>query len=363
LLKEIWISQLDPLNAQLKNHPEGSAQHEAVKKQRAAVAGKRDADLENVFKQHPNSFYTIFKRAGQNPEVKDFFKPDGTPDLNKKIFVYRTAFWDNVDFNDPRLLYTPVVSNKLDKYITQLTTQDPDSINSASDFLVSKVLDKPDYYKYIVNRITLLFDPTKSTLMDAEKVYVHMLQKYFTKERAVWADAATIQGLQQRAFEMAGSLTGLKGPDVSTTDFTGKEKSIYEMKSDYIVVYLYTPTCEHCQEQTPKLINLYNRTKRSELDVYSIAIDTNDKEWRDYVKKTNMPFTAVYDPTNRSIYAKYYVDVTPEIYVLNKDRIIIGNLKICLNLNGSSSGSDSDSYSYSYSYSGSCSGVQSLFLR
>lgn len=324
-----YRAQLDPVNAQLKSHAEGSQQHKTLKQQQAAIAEKRNADLEKIFKQYPNSLYTVFKKAGQNPLVLDFFKPDSSPDLGKQIYAYRNSFWDNVDFSDLRLLYTPVVSNKLNKYVHQLTTQDPDSIINASDFLINKVLDKPEYYKYIVNHIALAYEPTKSTLMDAEKVYVHMLQKYFTTERAVWADPASIQGLQQRAFEMAGSLTGLKGPDVSTTDFNGKEKSIYEMTADYIVVYLYAPTCEHCQEQTPKLITLYNQTKRSDLDVYSIAIDTNDKEWRDYVKKTGMPFTAVYDPTNRSIYAKYYVDVTPEVYVLNKERIIIGkNLKI-----------------------------------
>jgi hypothetical protein len=31
----------------------------------------------------------------------------------------------------------------------------------------------------------------------------------------------------------------------------------------------------------------------------------------------------VFDPTNQAIYAKYYVDITPELYILNKDRIIV----------------------------------------
>jgi len=329
LYESNYRAQLDPINAQLKNHPDGSAQHKALKQQQKAIADQRDADLEKIFKQYPNTLFTSFKRAGQNPRVNDFYKSDGTPDYGKQIYDYRTSFWDNVDFDDERLLYTPVINNKLDKYILQLTTQNPDSIIRSVDFLVSKMLDKPAFYKFIVNKIALTFEPTKSTLMDAEKVYVHMLQNYFTKERAVWSDAASIQGIQQRAFEMANSLTGNKGPDVSTTDVNGQVKSIYEMKADYLVVYLYTPTCEHCMEQTPKLINLYNKTKRSDLDVYSIAIDTNDKEWRDYVKKTGMPFTAVFDPTNKSIYAKYYVDITPEVYVLNKERIIIGkNLNV-----------------------------------
>jgi thiol-disulfide isomerase/thioredoxin len=92
---------------------------------------------------------------------------------------------------------------------------------------------------------------------------------------------------------------------------------------------MYNPTCEHCQKESPKLVEFY-KTHKNEVDVYGIAIDTDDKEWRDYVKKTGMDaWTNVFDPTNKSIYAKYFVDVTPELYLLNKDRIIIGkNLKV-----------------------------------
>lgn len=37
----------------------------------------------------------------------------------------------------------------------------------------------------------------------------------------------------------------------------------------------------------------------------------------------------VFDPTNKAIYGKYFVDITPEIYVLNPERTIIAkNLKV-----------------------------------
>lgn len=150
-----------------------------------------------------------------------------------------------------------------------------------------------------------------------------MIQNYFTKERAFWSDSMVAYGLQQRASEMAASLTGLKGPNVTAKDINGNMQSIYDMTSDYIVVYLYNPTCEHCMEQTPKLVEMYENLKKKSIDVYAIGIDTNDQEWRDYVRKTKMKWTSVYDPTNRAIYKKYYVDITPEVYILNKDRTII----------------------------------------
>lgn len=156
-----------------------------------------------------------------------------------------------------------------------------------------------------------------------------MIQKYFTKEVAFWADSITTHGLQLRAYEMSGSLTGNKGPDVEAKDPNGKLQSIYDIKSDYIVVYLFNPTCEHCMIESPKLVQFYREWKNKGVEVFAIGVDTNDQEWKDYIKKTGMNWINVFDPTNRSIYAKYYVDITPEIYVLNKDRIIIGkNLKV-----------------------------------
>jgi len=46
-------------------------------------------------------------------------------------------------------------------------------------------------------------------------------------------------------------------------------------------------------------------------------------EIKQFVIKNRFPFPVVNDPTNRAIYAKYFVDITPELYVLNKDRIIV----------------------------------------
>ncbi len=321
--------EISALSQQMKGQAEGSPQFLAAKKQRDALVATRKANLEALFKEYPNSFFTTFKKAGQNPEVRDIRLPDGTLDEVGRVHAYRTEFWDNVDFSDERLLHTPVISNKLKRYIKELTPQHPDSIISAASFLVNKSLEYPTYFQYFANWITMQYDPKETTLMDPQAVYVYMIQNYFTEDRAFWSNPAEVQALQTRAYEMASSLIGQKAPDVISTDQFGKQKSIYEMTAPYIIVYMYNPQCEHCQEQTPKLVQFYKEWKSKGVDVFAIAIDTNDTEWKDYIKKTGMTFTNVHDPTNKSIYAKYYVDQTPELYVLNKDRIIIGkNLKV-----------------------------------
>lgn len=292
-------------------------------KERDALEEKRKRHLEDLFRGNEDMLFVKFKSAGQNPDVRE----SGTD--AEKVHFYRKEFWDNVDFTDRRLLRTPVVSNKLKRYMTELTVQNPDSIISSADMLLKKVPLNSEYYKFFTNWIAIQFEPTKTQLMDPEAVFVHMIQKYFTRDKAFWADSMEVYALQQRAFEMGQSLVGLKGPDVISQDQYGKTQSIYSKKADYIVVYMYNPTCEHCMKETPLLVEWYNKNKNKGVDVFAIAVDTDDAEWKEYIRKNNMNFTNVFEPTNKSIYAKYYVDVTPEIYVLNKDRTIIGkNLKV-----------------------------------
>ena len=75
---------------------------------------------------------------------------------------------------------------------------------------------------------------------------------------------------------------------------------------------------------------IYKNQVGNLLGVFAIVINTTDQEWRDFVRNYRMDrFVNVFDPTNRAIYGKYYVDNTPEIYLLNRDREIIAkNLKV-----------------------------------
>ena len=80
------------------------------------------------------------------------------------------------------------------------------------------------------------------------------------------------------------------------------------------------------------LVNLYRQWQQQNpalVDVYAIALDTEADIWKDYMRKTGMEWTNVFDPSNRSIYKTYYVNVTPEIYVLGPERKIIAkNLNV-----------------------------------
>ncbi len=315
--------------AKMQGVAPGTEAYKQLNTEQDKLLDDRAAYLDKIFKEHPDALFTKFKKAGQNPDVRDAISPTGIIDTARYSYLFRTRFWNDVDFNDERLLYTPVISNKLKRYINELTVQNPDSITKAAYFLVDQVVGKPEYFKYFANFVVLNYDPKTSTLMDPQAVFVNMVEKYFTYERAFWSDSVEVYALQQRAYEMSASLTGKKGPDVKANDPNGQLRSIYEMKSPYIIVYMWNPECEHCAEQTPQLVRNYAAWKNQGIDVYGIAVNTEDAAWRGAIQKYGMPWVNVFDKTNKSIYGKYYVDNTPEIYVLNPDRTIIAkNLQV-----------------------------------
>ncbi len=308
------------------NDPDVIAYNKALDENKA----ERRKQLAEYITKYPNAFVTIFKKAGQNPEIKDIRTSNGTPDLVKQASIFRSEYWNHMDFKDTRLLSTPVIANKVKQYFLDLIPQHQDSLVQHANVLLTKTLVNPELFKYISNWLLLKFEPGKTTLMDGEAVFTTVVLNFFKKENVSWLKDGDLRAIQQRANEMKGSLLNAKGQDVIAKNPQGETKSIYALKSPYVVVYLFHTDCEHCQAETPKLAKMYPQLKSRGIEVFAIAVNTTDAEWKKFVQQYNMQaFTNVFDPSNVSVYGKYFVDNTPEIYVLNRDRKIIGkNLKV-----------------------------------
>lgn len=308
----------------MKKFPPTAQEHIQAKARQTQLFDERKAYLNGIYKQYPDLFFTKFKFAGQNPDFKELRKPNGDIDTVGQVVAYREHLWDNVDFKDERMIYTPVIANKLKRYIKELTPQRPDSLIKVSDALIRRVMPYPEYFKFFSNWIALQYENTKTTVMDGEAVYVHIVQNFFTDELATWDKPANLEILRKHVWEMQASLLGKKGPDVVAMNTQGQPKSIYEMTAPIIVVFMFSPDCEHCQKEAAEIEAIYEKWKNKGVDFYGIAVNTTDPEWKKFVQEKGFTFTNVFDPTNKAIYAKYFVDITPELYVLNKDRIIVG---------------------------------------
>jgi peroxiredoxin len=318
--------------AEMKKYPRGSADFNKWQQEQNAILAERDAIVESLKQQYPNAFYTKFKLAGQNSKLRPAYRPEGGLDTNMTMYNYRQDYWNDFDFSDGRLVRTPVFQNKLKKYIQELTPQLADSVIKSADFLIGKCAANDDLYKVAVNWIGYNYKPTIGKIMDCEAVYSHLVLKYFKEGsgKLLNIPEEDIQSARKTASGMPASLIGKIGQDVLAVDKNNVTRSIYGLKANFIAIYIYNPDCEHCQEETPRLRKVYDQYKSRGLEVFSIASNAKDKkEWQDFAQKYGINWVDVWDQSLSSRYhEKYYIDITPELYLLDRNhKIIAKNLK------------------------------------
>ena len=323
-------AKYNSLSQQARSLQPNTPQYSELTKQMQALLDDRDAQLQTLKQQHPKALFTKFKLAGQNPKIRMAYRSNGSVDSLATMENYRKDWWNDVDFTDGRLMRTPVFFTKLKRYIQEFSAQHQDSLIAASDYLLDKTLANNDLFNAAASWIASQYKPGTTKLMDGEAVYSHIVLKYFTPEKVQGVTKEDLASTRKRASEMQPSLLGKVGQDVWGVDKNNQRQTLYNLKATFKVVFIYNPDCEHCQVETPKLRTFYDKWKQRGVEVFSLVANAkNREEWLSFQKKYGVNWTDVYDPQLESrFHEKYFVDITQELYVLDKNNIIIGkNLK------------------------------------
>lgn len=315
--------KFDSLQKILDKETAGTAAHTKAENERDRLVAIRKAHIKSFADNYPNAFFTKFKTLGQNPDAKFPKLKDGSLDIPLQSYYYINDYWNGYDFADERMLYTPVYYNKLKKYIEMLP-QSADSLIKYADVVIDLSKANKEIFKFTLNWIAIQYKEPK--VMGQDAFYVHLVEKYWTYDQAFWAKDYEVDRLRAQVKLMKPSLIGNVGQNVTGTDENGKSISIYDIKTPFTIVYLFSYDCDNCKKESPKLVAFYNEWKDKGVDVFSICLDGEEAEWKQYLQKNKMTFHNIFDPKNATGFgSKYHVDHTPEIYVLNKNHTIIGS--------------------------------------
>ncbi len=275
--------------------------------------------------KHPKSFIATIINTMQEPQVdtKDLPKDEtGKTEPQAQFKYIKTHFWDNVDFTDKRLVRTPLIYNKISKYLEQLTVRHPDSINVSADVIIEKARANEDAFKYAVAYITNTYETSKIMGMDA--VFVHMAQKYYLTGEAFWVDSVVLGKVKDRVDRLKHNLIGKKAPNLVMEDLQGKKHTLYDLDTDYCLVLFWDYNCGHCKKQMPDYIELYDKFKDKNIEVFAICTRIEKDKFAAYVDEAKLPWINVYDPYNRTRFREYYdIHSTPTAFLLDKDKTIL----------------------------------------
>ncbi len=280
---------------------------------------------------------------------------DGSPvDSNFAYHYFRDHFFDNFDLTDDRLVNTPIFHSKLDYFFSQnMLIQHPDTIVKYAFWFCDKLNPKSEMFKYAVIHITSTFE--KSKIMGMDKVFVKMGEKYYCsknaegKSPAFWMAEDKLKDLCEKVNTNKVLVQGVRPPNISLRDTTDVNwRDFYSIKADYTILYFWESDCGHCKKSTPKLQKLYEeKLKARNVEIFGVSkgIDEDFGKWKKFIKDnkltyinvalTNSLFRAAQEnalqfiPKYTTLEALNYqetydVVTTPRVFILDKDKKIIG---------------------------------------
>lgn len=308
----------------------------------------RELDLEVIaykkqfMEENPDLFITKVFKASAEPEIGDYEEiADETERKKKRYREFKNHYLDGIDFTDERLLRTPVLHNKYKYYMNKLVPQIPDSVIKEADMMIARAKGNKEVYKYLVHTITSKYE--KSEVMGMEAVVVHMGQNYYCGEDdAWWLEDKKKEEFCERVTAMAPLQIGKTAPNLILMDTTEtKWHNLHHLPSKFTVLYFWDSGCGHCKKVTPKLKEFYETYHEKGVEVYAVGTEFENKEWRKYIKKNELPWINVSDSPEANKNAQelmlkgtttaqslnfrdtYDIFSTPKIYLLDENKKII----------------------------------------
>jgi thiol-disulfide isomerase/thioredoxin len=245
-----------------------------------------------------------------------------TTDQNTLYQYYKNHYWDNVDLSDERLLRTPTFSPKLKQYFDKITYQQVDSIIKSIHLFIPKIKNK-EIFKYVVWFLTYEYE--SSNIMGFDAVYVYMIDEYYAKGKAYWADSTILANVIQKANNLRPVLLGKKAPNLILIDTLENLRSMYEINAEYTLLFFYDPECGHCKKEVKQLKPTLD-SLRFDLQVFAVAAKKDKKKWLDFISKYAIDSWINVNGTTsvtRNFRDLYNINSFPEIFILDKEKRII----------------------------------------
>ncbi len=288
----------------------------------------------NIMKQHPKSLLAMFFNTMKTPDAPAIPVVNGKADSSYPFRYVKEHFWDDVAFNDDRLLRTPFFEPKLDDYFKYYVSPEPDSIIEEVKYILLSARTGKEIYPYLLTKFTNKY--MNPEFMGQDKVFVYLFENFYAKGDTMILNPASRKTVTERAYSLMANQLGKPAPVLDLTDTTGKTVSLYNVKSAFTVVAFWDPNCGHCKEEMPRLDSFYrSKWKAMGVSIYGVNIYENEvPAWKQFIteKKLTGWIHAYQTKSAKEVEERagvpnyrqlYDIFKTPTLYLLDKDKRII----------------------------------------
>lgn len=317
--------KIEPLNNWMKSNPNRSDSVAIVKSQIEAIDADAKAYIKNFYTSNPEFLSANFVKANNEPDYLQYITAtDGKVDSTLLYPTYKAHFFDNFTFTDPRLIYTPVFSQKIDFYLDKLVVPVRDSLERDIDRVMSLASVNKEVQTYMAWFLSLKYET--SQVMGHDALFVYVVRKYLETGKVEWLYPEVKDNILKRINTLEPLLLDKVAPNLILLDTSNAVHSLLATKARYTLVFFWESTCGHCNAEMPKVLKFYEDFhKRYNLEIYGISTDTSMVKWKAYIKKNNMPWINVngHLSVSGNYHTLYDIRSTPIMYLLDENKKIM----------------------------------------
>lgn len=315
------------ISKRLSGLEEGSPEAIRIRKELTAQETAMKQFLRQTAEANRGTLLGAIARSVIPVETPEPELPPGTHNADSvrrllSYISYKDHFFDNIDFNEPGLIRSPVLGGRMEQFFKQVVIQMPDSVISEADRLLARSSVNDDVFQYVA--VWIMNRYASSEIMGHDAVVVHMADKVYLAGRAPWASKEYLADLEKRVSRLRHNLIGMKASELLMGSFAGYHVSLYDIEAEFTIVYFWEPDCGHCKEATPMLKEYYDRNKSAGVEIFAVCTNHDKEKWEKYIIDHGLTWINGWDPQRMSRFDYFYnVESTPLIYILDRNKKII----------------------------------------
>lgn len=316
-----------------------SAMYKAAYEKKDSVVKAKRVEL---IATKPKSMMRFFLDVMNRPTAPKIPIVNGIADSAYPFYYVKNHYWDNILFNDNRLIRTPFFEDKLDEYFKNYVSPNPDSIKEEVNYMLTVAKTGKEIYPFLLFKFTNKY--INPEFMGQDKVFLHIFENFFAKGDTILLNAASKKTITERAYSIMANQLGNAAPVLNLTGIDNTVFSLYNQKADYTFLVFWDPTCSHCKTEVPRIDSIYNASWKN-FNVQLVGVNINFNEintWKNFIveNKLNKDWRHVYQTeaaNNKEIMEGkpstirqlYDVFKTPTFYLLDANKKILAkNLSI-----------------------------------
>ncbi|MBO4504711.1 MAG: DUF5106 domain-containing protein [Bacteroidales bacterium] len=286
------------------------------------IMAEKEAFQRQVIAQNPGTLLaSVIGSSIEAPQPPQEYYNDR---LRMQKF-YMEHYFDNFPWNDPRILNTPLGENKIKEFcnfIYQFDRPDLDTCIIAA--LDAAKVNETTFYNFFDRVEKILGSNTSPYQMEGS--YIKML-KYMLQYPKL--EVARKTRYEHELSIIDKNHEGDILPDFRIVMSNGDTTTFYQIKSEYMILYLQHPTCPTCREVRGRMANfpaLNSAIAKGNLKVLTVYFEDDTNIWNNFIHSSEAN-PAYFHGWNfdQTIEEKHLFDTRtiPYMFLIDKDKKVI----------------------------------------